>query len=457
MSGGRRLSLKLLLGGLAAVGIVLPVCLVGLVRVGLSSSGAAQPFVRFGLVNHEIARATRIGPGGELEGVPGYSPPPGLELVVADEGGRVILSTSDRFALGSRADLGAAAAAAKEDFTAPYFFTEPWSYKDRVVGTYFAWLSRSRFRLEPSVKGSISASLALLFIVSLSFLVGVYVATQLARAVLKLERAAGLIAAGDFGTRVSVSGIREIEDLAAAMDGMRVALLEDRDRRARFLAAISHDLRTPLTSIGGYLEAVSDGLASDPRTLERYVDIMRGKTRLLEGRIAGLIEFARMETSEWRMGFEAVDLRAFLDALVREVREDAALMGRRFEASLDGVDGIRLPIDRGLLSRALENVISNALRYSPEGGLVRLAGCRLGTSMRLDIDDEGPGVPAAEREKVFEPFYRGSGAREGEGTGLGLYIARSIVRGHGWEIEAGESPQGGGRFSISIPAPKLER
>jgi signal transduction histidine kinase len=313
----------------------------------------------------------------------------------------------------------------------------------------------SKSRGDGSFPRSAFGSLALLALVAIVFSLGALVATQLARAVLKLERAAGRIADGDFETAVSVRGIREIEDLARAMDGMRRSLSEDRDQRARFLAAVSHDLRTPLTSIGGYLEAVDDGLASDPATLERYVRIMRGKTRLLETRIGGLLDFARMETEEWQMGFESVELRPFLEGLAREAREDAVLMGRRFEADLDASDDLRLPIDRSLLYRAFENVISNALHFTPEGGLVRLSAHSREGALHIDVDDEGPGIPASERERVFEPFYRGSSARQGrpmgEGSGLGLYIARSILRGHGWEIEAGESPWGGGRVSVLIP------
>ncbi len=202
---------------------------------------------------------------------------------------------------------------------------------------------------------------------------------------------------------------------------------------------------------------MEDGLADDPETLERYVRIMRGKTRLLETRIGGLIAFARMETEEWRMGFETTELRPFLEGLAREAREDAILLGRLFESALEAAGDIRLSIDRGLLSRALENVISNAFRYSPEGGTVRLSAGSAAAGIRLDIDDGGPGIPPSERERVFEPFYRGSSAREGEGSGLGLYIARSIVRGHGWTIEAGESPTGGGRISVLIPSPAEHR
>ncbi len=442
-------SLKLILGGLAAGALALPFGLVGIVVLVLSTRGADQPFVHFQRVGIELERAIRIDSGGNIALVPGYSPPKDFQLVVAGRDDIILYSNSRRFSVGAPANPADFAAAARSDFASPSFFSETLAFKGKAVGSYCAWLPLSLSRADAHSPRSVFGSLALLGLVVIVFALGVLVATQLARAVLKLERAAGRIAAGDFETAVLVRGIREIEDLAQAMDGMRRSLREDRDQRARFLAAVSHDLRTPLTSIGGYLEAVDDGLAEDPATLERYVRIMRGKTRLLETRIGGLIDFARMETEEWRMGFEPTSLRGFLEGLARDAREDAALMGMRLESSFDAVDDLWFPIDRGLLARAFENVVSNALHYTPEKGLVRLAARHRNGVFCIDIDDEGPGIPVNERERVFEPFYRGSSAREG--SGLGLYIARSIVRGHGWEIEAGEAPGGGGRVSIVIP------
>jgi signal transduction histidine kinase len=460
--GGRSVSLKLILGCLAAVGLVLPLCLAGLVRLGLSANGVIKPFERFGEVNHEIAKAIRIGPGGGIARAPGYEPPSGFELVVADRGGRVAVSTSPAFPLGSAADLAKASAVARGEFEAPFFFAEPWvNNKGEIVGGYYAWLSDRAALKESGFAGSVRASLALIFVVLLFFSFGVLVATRLARAVLRLEGAAERIASGDFETPVSRRGVRELGDLAAAMDGMRAALLEGRDQRSRFLAAVSHDLRTPLTSIGGYLEAVEDGLASDPETLERYVAIMRGKTRALESRIAGLIEFARMETGEWRMGFEAIEPGPFLEALCREFREDASLMGRDFSFELSALSGLRVEVDKALLARAIENLVSNAVRYSPPGGALRMGARRAGPDgtgdYAVDLDDEGPGIPAAERERVFEPFVRGSSSREGEGIGLGLYIAASVIKGHGWDLRADRAPGGGGRFSIIIPEPRIPK
>jgi signal transduction histidine kinase len=448
------MGLKALLGSVAAGALIMPIALAIGVRFLFYPLAPDAPVFRFQYVSDELLAAVRY-EGGAISIKEGYAPPAGLKLVIEGSDGTILLSNVEGFAPGGGARLEEVAAKLLEDPAAKNFFAESVrSASGAVVGSYFAWFAEG-FR--SARRAAVPASaIALSTLIALAFGFGALVATKLGRAVLKLERAAGRIAAGDLESEVGVDGIKEIEALSRAMDGMRLALREDRDRRARFLAAVSHDLRTPLTSIGGYLEAVEDGLASDPRTLERYVAIMRGKARLLEGRISGLIEFARMETGEWRLGFEELELGPFLEDLAREFSEDAALMGRDFSFELSALGGLRAGVDRALLARALENLVSNAIRYSPEGGAVRLGSRREpgpdGGAYVIDLDDEGPGIAPSERDRVFEPFVRGSASREGDGNGLGLYIARSVIAGHGWGIVASEAPGGGGRFSVSIPA-----
>jgi two-component system sensor histidine kinase BaeS len=352
-------------------------------------------------------------------------------------------------AAASGAASGAGAAAA-----ATCLYADTLVVAGRVRGNYFALVPpldlvgrqrRHNFGLQFLFLGILTV---------MAILLGAGVSALLARAVMRLERAAGNIAGGDLDTAVQVRGVREIGALAQAMDRMRATLREERDRRARFLAAVSHDLRTPLTSIGGYLEAVEDGLAAEPETLARYVGIMHAKTRLLENRIQGLLEFARMETGEWRSGFERLDLGPFLEELAREFREDAGLVGKSLVADLSAAAPLVVAADPVLLRRAFENLISNALRHSPAGGRVELRAQRQGRLLRIEIDDEGPGVPEADRERIFEPFFRGSGAREGEGNGLGLYIARSVLQGHGWSLVATATPTGGARFTVGLELPE---
>lgn len=451
--GIRGLLTALVLGALA-----LPAA-IGLITASFVSSGIDEgPSRRFAAVRREIGMAVAPDGSGGLRAKKGYRPPEWLLLIVADKQEKVVYTNVAGLAVGERADrLGSLvsqnhyappSSLATQKSIPTCFYVETVERGGTILGTYYALVwpidaSRLVNRRNPL--------LFFLFLLCFSLIAVIgaaAVSALLARSVLKLERAASRIASGDLETPVQLRGIREISALSLSMDRMRASLLEDKDRRARFLASISHDLRTPLTSIGGYLEAVEDGLATDPAVLTHYVDIMEGKTRILEDRIQNLLEFARMETGEWNIRFTSLDLSAFLEDLGQGFEEEAGLRGRRFELDLSAIRGAHVSADPVLLTRVFENLVSNALRYSPDGGIVRLSGRYTLTALFIDIDDEGPGVPERERELIFEPFYRGAGNREGHG--LGLYIVRTVLRGHGWLIEVTRSPAGGARFTITI-------
>jgi signal transduction histidine kinase len=443
-------SLKYLIGGLAVGAILMPFVVLFILSLVLLKSTPQFPISRLQHLSQELISAITIVDDDSIRVRPGYRPSKNLNLVIEDLNGVVIFSSAEAFSLGSIVTLDEIAAVTRKGPPVSSFFSEIIHLKSQTLGHYFAWYGSD----EPSrpSPGPPIFPLILIGLVVIDFGLGVLVATLLARSVIKLERAAERIAGGDLETAVvGVDNIREIKELAEAMDDMRVALREDRDKRARFLAAVSHDLRTPLTSIGGYLEAIEDGMATSPEVLARFVRIISDKTRILETRIASIIEFARMETGEWRMGFEEVALRDFLEEIARELCGDALLMGRAFQYDLTELGSFRAKVDKVLLARAIENLVVNAIRYSPAGGDVLIETRSDQDFFYVHIDDEGPGIAPPEREKIFEPFTKGSNARVGEGSGLGLYIVRSVVRGHGWEVFAASSPRGGGRFTIRIP------
>lgn len=411
-----------------------------------------NPFARLFIGLTEVREAVSS-EGGALVARPGWKAEAWLDLVATDERGRIIASSLPAAAPGELFDAARAAGLSAGETTGMQAASGPFAMGagGGERGTYYLFIHAEPLPFTFDPLRPLRLASGLFGLGFLAVMGGAAVAGLFSAQVTRLERAAVRMAGGDLETAVSARGIRELIELAAAMDRMRGSLREDRDRRARFLAAISHDLRTPLTAIGGYLEAVEDGLAADPATLARYVAIMKGKTAVLESRIASILEFARMETGEWRLGFEAVDLGEFLRSLAREFAEDAALAGLGFEAGLDAASGLVLRIDRLLLGRAFENLLTNALRHSPPGTVLRMTVRRTEGGVTIDFDDEGPGFRPDERQRVFEAFHQGSGAREGEGSGLGLYITRSILRGHGWEIEAGDAPGGGGRLRINVP------
>lgn len=476
----RGIGLRSLLTALVFGAIILPATLGSLVASLLSSGLDERPSLRFSAVRRELGRAVAPDGKGGLKPRPGYKAPEWLILIVTDRNDLIVYSDVKIASPGE--DIGKVLAVLGQNRFGPpsslkvkgkeptCVYVETVELGGEVLGSYYALV----WPVDPRTLSKTHSPYTFLFVLACFALAASLgaagVSAILARSVMKLEKAAILMASGDLETGVQLDGIREIASLAETMDTMRNTLREDRDRRARFLAAVSHDLRTPLTSIRGYLEAVEDGLAAEPETLSRYVSIMQDKTGVLEDRIQGLIEFARMETGEWRLGFRPLALGPFLERLAREFAEEARLRGIGFQSALSEVGDLSLPADEALLCRAFENLVSNAFKHSPPGGTVVLSAGRKDAAspaaILIDIDDEGEGVPPAERSLVFEPFHRGKSAAAGraeapaaanaagtaaQGNGLGLYIARSVIRSHGWEIEVGDAPSGGARFTVRIP------
>ena len=460
----RGVGLRSLLTALVFGAIILPSTLGSLVVSLLSSGIDEHPSIRFSAVRRELGRAVEPDGMGGLKARPDYRAPEWLILIVTDRTDRIVYSDVKGLAKGEDIDkvlsllgqsrFGAPSSLKVKGKEPTCVYVETVELGGKVLGSYYALVWPVDLRSLSKTRNPYTFLFVLACFALAATLGAAGVSAMLARSVMKLEKAAILIASGDLETRVQLGGIREIASLAGTMDTMRTTLREDRDRRARFLAAVSHDLRTPLTSIGGYLEAVEDGLASDPGTLSRYVSIMQDKTAVLEDRIQGLIEFARMETGEWRLGFRPLAMEAFLERLAREFAEEAELRGFRFRSRLSRIGDLVLPADEALLCRAFENLVSNAFKHSPAGGTVSFSAGRIDdaspSDLLVDIDDEGGGIPPEERELVFEPFYRGKGAAA-QGNGLGLYIARSVIRSHGWEIEVGDAASGGARFTVRIP------
>lgn len=410
-----------------------------------------NPVARYIQTRSSLGAAFEILPDGSLSPKPGKPLPDWLSVAVADMNGIVVYSSIPSVQVGMNADFGRLAEIGTGDRTRSRFTMENLLIDGKPVGTFAVFFEPG----SPDAEDQglwIGRAAAVLFFLLLIFGGGGLAATRLARSVRRLEGAAVRISSGDLDSPVAVRGVDEIVSLSSAMDKMRIGLKESQAARSRFLAAISHDLRTPLTAMRGYVEAIGDGMASNPETMERYVGSALDKGRILEGRIDELLEFAKMETGEWAMRFEALPLRAFLEKLASEYRDEAAAADRQFFAAIELPESLRVGADARLLERAFENLFTNALRYVPAGAGMHLRAWRDGEGLIIRFDDEGPGIAPEELPRIFEPYYRGSGEWHHEGLGLGLYIASSIIRGHGWNLKASSMPGEGAVFTISIPA-----
>jgi signal transduction histidine kinase len=270
------------------------------------------------------------------------------------------------------------------------------------------------------------------------------------RSIRSLEQATRRVAEGDLDFKLSTEGKDEIASLTRSFDSMRKDLKEAGSRRSRFLMGVSHDLKTPLTSIKGYVEAISDGLADDRGTLNRYLSVIGEKSKVLEERIAELIDYVNMETGEWKMKQEEIELLGFFDEISLLYRQDAVVFKRTFRADIQIPEHVCVIADRALLLRCFENLFDNAMRYTEEGGSIILSAVLTGDRVIVVFQNSGTGINKNELGRLFEPFYRGTRSRREHGSGLGLSIVKSIIDAHGWSIGVDSTPGEHTTFTIHI-------
>ncbi|HKG04153.1 MAG TPA: HAMP domain-containing sensor histidine kinase [Conexibacter sp.] len=231
------------------------------------------------------------------------------------------------------------------------------------------------------------------------------------------------------------------------------------EARRRLIAAVSHDLRTPLASLRLLVDAVEDGVATG-ETRARYLREMRTHVAALSVLIDDLFELSRLEAGEISWSMHQVELGELVSETVAALRAQAAERGVMVAAELPDGDAGTLAAHANAekVQRVLFNLIVNAIRHTPaDGSVVVRARPAAGTASLVEIEvvDDGAGVPAEERERVFEPFYRGGedgAARSSDGAGLGLAISRAIVEAHGGRIWLEPADPRGTRVRFTLPA-----
>ena len=234
----------------------------------------------------------------------------------------------------------------------------------------------------------------------------------------------------------------------------QVELLKQRDAlRRELVAGVSHDLRTPLASIRGYLQKLIEQIEAGTLTSERlrdFLDTIQRNALRLDALVASLFELARIEALGRNIAYSAFSLSSLLDDLAK--RFDPLARGRGISVTYNRpTHEVLIEADRTLLDRAISNLIDNAIRYSSEDGIVTIALVDSAEDLTISITDTGIGIPAQQHSQIFEKFYRGDTARSDGGMGLGLAITKGVVEAHGGDITL-ESPAAGGCcFRIRLP------
>lgn len=293
------------------------------------------------------------------------------------------------------------------------------------------------------------SALAAIFV---ALILGLLLARGITRPIRKLTAATQAVARGQLGLKVDVSNKDEIGELAASFNQMSTDLARGSELRRQMTADIAHDLRTPLSVILGYTEALADGKLQG--TPEMY-GIMHDEARHLQHLIDDLRTLSLADAGELSLQRQPTMPKAPLE---RTAAAHASQAKRQdIELRIEATDDLPLIlVDRDRMAQVLNNLVSNALRFTPEGGEVILAARADAENVYLEVKDNGVGIPKNELANVFERFYRVDEARtveEGE-SGLGLAIAKSLTEAHGGAISV-ESEEGvGTTFVVALPRDK---
>jgi signal transduction histidine kinase len=273
-----------------------------------------------------------------------------------------------------------------------------------------------------------------------------YLSRRITKPVEALASAADEIAEGHYDVEVPVVRSRdEIGHLASRFGQMAERLQEAEELERNFLMTVSHELRTPLTAIRGHVEALREGVAEDPASRAASLDVIAAEAARLERLVGDVLDLAKLDTRRFTLRNEEVDMASLLEQAYTSFTEQAR------QRSIDYTNEIRarpvIVADGDRVLQIISNLLSNAFRWTPDGGRVELALEQENGAVSVAVEDSGPGIPEDEQDRIFRPFF----SRDGGGTGLGLAIARELASAHGGRILLDSTPGEGTTFTLVLP------
>jgi signal transduction histidine kinase len=340
----------------------------------------------------------------------------------------------------------------------------PAAGSESAPGTWYVVLLSQPRQMLASLLAEISigvfatGAVALLVSVGVAFLIARSVAKPLQRITIATEE----IARGDYEEELQITSPEEIARLATSFNAMAHEVQASRQAQRDLVANVSHDLKTPLTSIQGFAQAILDGTAADQGSRRRSAQIIHEEADRMARLVNDLLDLARIEAGQVVMDRQPVEI----PALLQDCAEKARLQAQEAQVALQVNSEADLVVtgDRDRLAQVLGNLLDNALKHTPPGGSISLAARSVVAAparpreqppglVEISVTDTGEGIPPEDLSRIFERFYRGDKSRThtGKGSGLGLAIAQEIVRAHGGQIRA-ESVVGlGTKFTITLP------
>ena len=276
-------------------------------------------------------------------------------------------------------------------------------------------------------------------------------AVLITRPINQVDQAIRLLGDGKLNDPAVVTGPQDLEQLGERLNWLRNRLLELEQEKTRFLQHISHELKTPLSNIREGAELMHEeviGELNDPQ--QEIVNILRDNSLQLQKLIEDLLNFSILRARASQLSYDQVDMKAVIDAVLTDHK--VALLSRKLELRTS-LQAVNLIGDAEKLRILMDNLISNAIKYSPDSSPLWVLLSSRDSRAIIEVADCGPGIPATEHERVFEAFFQGKPASKGHvrGTGLGLSIAREYARAHGGNITVVNSTRTGARLQVILP------
>ncbi|MBV1759041.1 MAG: HAMP domain-containing protein [Dethiosulfatibacter sp.] len=275
----------------------------------------------------------------------------------------------------------------------------------------------------------------------------------------KLSVATERVAKGELDFVIDCSRKDEIGVFCEAFDSMKNQLKdsllrqkEQDEAKKQLIASISHDLRTPMTSIKGYVEALKDGKAKDEITFKKYLTVIENKTAGLDRLIDDLVIFSKLETGKMDMHLASLNSQELLEGIASIKEQELSLTQCQLIIKRP-FPSVRIEADKERMMQVVDNIFNNSIKYSSGNCLIMLESKVISKSLRIVMEDNGPGIHEDDLMHIFQQFYRGdkSRSREHGGTGLGLAICKYIIEEHGGKIWAESAIGKGTRITIELP------
>jgi two-component system sensor histidine kinase BaeS len=275
-----------------------------------------------------------------------------------------------------------------------------------------------------------------------------WLSRRLTEPVLALTRATQDVAAGRYDVEIpEARGSDEVSLLSDRFRRMVEQLAEAEKLKRSFLMSVSHELRTPLTAIRGHVEALREGIVSEPEQVRSSLDVIAAESDRLERLVGDVLDLAKLQAHRFTVRQEEVDLGRVVDHAYGAFAEEARR--REIDYRVDATDEPPVIVSDGdRVLQVISNLLSNAFRWTPDGGRIDLRLAASNGAVRVDVVDSGPGISDADRERIFQPFV----SQDVDGTGLGLPIARELALALGGRVELGSEPGRGSRFRLVLPA-----